>query len=92
MAAKKARRPAEGAVRSATPRAQAPQLATLATTAPIGENWISEVKFDDYRLLVAVDGGKARLPSGPPGFRPTITALAVGSHANGVMSKTQPRS
>ena len=27
------------------------QLATLADRAPQGEDWIHEIKFDDYRLL-----------------------------------------
>jgi hypothetical protein len=53
--------PAPNAVRAALPGVQQPQLAALATTAPAGAEWISEVKFDDYRLLAAVDHGKVRL-------------------------------
>ncbi|MDQ0321770.1 bifunctional non-homologous end joining protein LigD [Pararhizobium capsulatum DSM 1112] len=35
-----------------------PQLATLVTRAPEGGTWLSEVKFDGYRLLVAIGGGE----------------------------------
>ncbi len=39
---------------------QKPQLATLVSQAPEGDDWLNEVKFDGYRLLVAVGGGEAR--------------------------------
>ncbi len=42
------------------PRFQKPQLATLVSQAPEGDDWLNEVKFDGYRLLVAVGGGEAR--------------------------------
>lgn len=42
------------------PRFQKPQLATLVTEAPEGNDWLNEVKFDGYRLLVAVGGGEAK--------------------------------
>ncbi|WP_457581267.1 DNA ligase D [Ensifer canadensis] len=42
------------------PPFQKPQLATLVSHAPDGEEWLNEVKFDGYRLLVAVGGGEAR--------------------------------
>ncbi len=35
-----------------------PQLATLVTSAPDGDTWLSEVKFDGYRLMVAVGYGE----------------------------------
>ncbi|EAU40470.1 hypothetical protein FP2506_04556 [Fulvimarina pelagi HTCC2506] len=38
-----------------------PQLATLVEAAPEGEDWLSEMKYDGYRVLIAVGGGKARL-------------------------------
>lgn len=53
--------PAPGAVRAALPDVQPPQLATLATSAPTGAEWISELKFDGYRLVVAVTGRAVRL-------------------------------
>src|SRR4051812_25957317 len=36
-----------------------PQLATLVTEAPEGDDWIHEIKFDGYRLIAAIGGGKA---------------------------------
>src|SRR5262249_46286882 len=50
-----------GAARAALPKTQAPQLAMVAETAPDGDEWISEIKFDGYRLLCWLDHGKARL-------------------------------
>jgi bifunctional non-homologous end joining protein LigD len=37
--------------KDALPRAIAPQLATLVDSAPKGEQWVHEIKFDGYRLL-----------------------------------------
>ena len=37
-----------------------PQLATLVDHVPSGANWIHEVKYDGYRTLIAVGGGKAK--------------------------------
>ncbi len=53
--------PAAGAVRGMMPESQAPQLCTLVTVAPDGEEWLSEVKLDGYRLIAAVDQSQARL-------------------------------
>ena len=36
------------------------QLATLVDTVPTGDKWLHEMKYDGYRLLVAVGGGVAR--------------------------------
>ena len=41
------------------PPFQQPQLATLTEDVPAGSTWIHETKFDGYRCLVAVGGGKA---------------------------------
>ena len=38
-----------------------PQLATLANRAPEGSDWLHEIKYDGYRLLVRVEDGKVRL-------------------------------
>lgn len=46
----KAKAPARGSA----PAFQPPQLATLVSKAPDGEEWLNEVKFDGYRLLVAL--------------------------------------
>ena len=53
--------PGPGAVRGKLPKTQAPQLSTLADEPPEGERWLSEIKFDGYRLLIWLDHGKARL-------------------------------
>ena len=53
--------PAE-AVRSALPQALAPQLATLvAGPPPEAADWLYEIKFDGYRMLVRNDASGARL-------------------------------
>jgi bifunctional non-homologous end joining protein LigD len=37
------------------------QLATLVTEAPAGDEWVHEVKYDGYRLHIAVQDGAARV-------------------------------
>ncbi|WP_419728015.1 DNA ligase D [Lichenicola sp.] len=46
---------------AALPEAQEPQLAQLVRTPPTGEGWISEVKFDGYRMLARKDGDQVRI-------------------------------
>ncbi len=53
--------PAAGATRAALPERQAPQLATAAEDPPAEPGWISEVKFDGYRLLAFVRAGQVSL-------------------------------
>jgi len=53
--------PATGAKPGKLPERQAPQLCALANEPPTGKNWISEIKFDGYRLLAWLDHGKVRL-------------------------------
>ena len=36
------------------------QLATLVDSVPAGSGWVHEMKYDGYRLLIAVGGGEAR--------------------------------
>ena len=51
-----ARAPAiEGAAKAALPASLKPQLATLVETAPSGDDWSYEIKFDGYRMLVRID-------------------------------------
>ena len=38
-----------------------PQLATLADEAPVGEEWVHELKYDGYRILCRVKNGVAKL-------------------------------
>ena len=37
-----------------------PQLATLVDHVPSGANWMHEIKYDGYRTLIALGGGKAK--------------------------------
>src|SRR5690606_41076227 len=41
----------------------APQLATLRQSPPPGDDWLHELKWDGYRLLVEISGGEVRLRS-----------------------------
>lgn len=41
----------------------APELCTLAERPPSGDGWLHETKWDGYRLLVDLDGGRAHLRS-----------------------------
>ncbi|PQV50856.1 DNA ligase D [Paraburkholderia sp. BL21I4N1] len=45
----------EGAVKARLPAALKPQLATLIDSAPQGEGWSYEIKFDGYRILTRID-------------------------------------
>jgi bifunctional non-homologous end joining protein LigD len=45
----------------AVPAFRAPQLCTLQDVTPTGGAWLHEIKFDGYRVLVAVGGGRARV-------------------------------
>ncbi len=38
-----------------------PQLATLVDTVPAGSAWLHEVKYDGYRILLAIGGGNAKV-------------------------------
>jgi len=55
--------PIQGAERAPLPDKVAPQLATLSDAAPDGDQWLHEIKFDGYRILVRIDGGKAKFIS-----------------------------
>ena len=37
------------------------QLALLADHAPVGDEWLHEIKFDGYRILAKINGGKVEL-------------------------------
>ena len=52
---------APGAALAGLPDKLAPQLATNAAEPPPGDDWISEIKLDGYRLLVWIDRGRIRL-------------------------------
>ena len=38
-----------------------PQLATLSKDVPGGDDWLHEIKYDGFRLLCSIQGGRARL-------------------------------
>lgn len=38
------------------PKTWEPQLATLTKSAPVGDEWLHEVKFDGYRMVCRIDG------------------------------------
>jgi bifunctional non-homologous end joining protein LigD len=45
----------------APPEFVPPELATLVSHPPKGENWVHEIKFDGYRLLARIQDGETRL-------------------------------
>jgi len=53
--------PAAGAKRAALPQRQSPQLSEVADEPPEDDEWLSEIKFDGYRFLAWLEGGKVRL-------------------------------
>jgi len=46
---------------SAMPGFIKPQLATLKSRAPKGEQWLHEIKFDGYRIQVHVNSGRKKV-------------------------------
>jgi bifunctional non-homologous end joining protein LigD len=49
----------EGAVPAPTmPEFISPQLATLKSKAPTGDQWVHEIKFDGYRLQIHLNNGR----------------------------------
>lgn len=51
----------KGAHKAALPDFVEPELATPTATAPSGERWIHEIKFDGYRLQARIEVGRVRL-------------------------------
>ncbi len=43
------------------PRFVAPELATLVTKPPAGNQWLHEIKYDGYRAIAAIAGGRVRI-------------------------------
>lgn len=50
----------DGNKKGKPPAFRPPQLATLVDHVPSGPDWLHEVKYDGYRTLIAVGGGKAK--------------------------------
>jgi bifunctional non-homologous end joining protein LigD len=38
-----------------------PQLATLVSTPPVGDDWVHEIKLDGYRMLLRIERGRGQL-------------------------------
>ena len=53
----------EGAVKAEMPAELEPMLATLGSAVPSGTDWLYEVKWDGYRALCYIAGGKVRMLS-----------------------------
>ncbi len=72
---------APAARRASLPGDFQPQLATLASRVPEGDDWLHELKFDGYRILAFIENGKVRLVTRRGNdwtsrFRPVADALA----------------
>lgn len=53
----------EGARKGRMPAKLSPQLATLIDAAPEEKDWLSEIKFDGYRMVSRIDNGKVQILS-----------------------------
>ena len=51
----------DGALKTPMPALIKPQLATLSDHAPMGDDWLCEIKFDGYRILCRIDQGQIKL-------------------------------
>lgn len=51
----------DGALKTPMPALIKPQLATLSDHAPMGDDWLCEIKFDGYRILCRIDHGRIKL-------------------------------
>lgn len=79
--------PIPGAIRAALPKTQKPQLCITEDAPPAGDDWLSELKFDGYRLMVRIDGSDIRLltreghdwTSRMPHLAPAFAKLKVAS-------------
>jgi ATP-dependent DNA ligase len=58
--AKRVSRVRSAAEKSEMPGFIKPQLATLKTKAPKGDQWLHEIKFDGYRVQVHLSRGKKK--------------------------------
>lgn len=52
-----------GAKRAKMPSHVIPQLATLTKSAPEGEGWLHEIKFDGYRMICRIHDGRVEFTS-----------------------------
>ena len=76
-----------GAVRAKLPDQQLPALASVADAPSDEDGWLTEIKFDGYRIIAALDHGKVRLLTRNgndwtdrlPAVAAAIGGLSVGS-------------
>jgi bifunctional non-homologous end joining protein LigD len=54
---------AAGARKAALPETLGAQLATLVDEAPVGDEWLHEIKYDGYRMLGRIERGRCRIYS-----------------------------
>ena len=54
---------AAGAKKARLPASLSPTLATLVDSAPTGDDWIHEIKFDGYRMVARIDHGDVHVYS-----------------------------
>lgn len=80
-----ARKATKRTAQAALPLTLSPQLATLVDSAPKGDGWIYELKFDGYRLLARVDGRDVKLfTRNGHDWTPRLNALAKDVQALGL--------
>ena len=53
--------PIAGAKKAALPAYVPPMLTTLVAKPPEGDDWVHEIKYDGYRMVVRIERGRARL-------------------------------
>ena len=58
---RKAPTPRQRTAAKALPAFREPQLCTLVDSVPAGSGWLHEVKYDGYRAMIAIGGGKAKV-------------------------------
>ena len=51
----------EGARKAKLPETILPELATLVSEVPPGDDWLHEIKYDGYRLVVTIENGRVRM-------------------------------
>ena len=63
-----------------------PQLATLKSKAPQGEQWIHEIKYDGYRVQLHINAGKKRVFTTIPSPRMTSGSACIRSISSALSS------
>jgi bifunctional non-homologous end joining protein LigD len=75
------------AVKAQLPRTLEPQLATLTETPPTGAGWVVDAKYDGYRVMTRIEGGKARfITRGGHDWTDRLQSLATAVEGLGIKS------